>query len=94
MTSDEALRDAILGPRVNAPITGLDRPHEANVKHHFLECELRTADDLIQEYKTYARMQMQVESGDAATRQKLIWLLERLQEEMLQLKPAVKQNNG
>ncbi|KKL46097.1 hypothetical protein LCGC14_2349030 [marine sediment metagenome] len=81
MTSDEALRDAILGPRVNAPITGLDRPHEANVKHHFLECELKTADDLIDEYVWYVRDGR--EAGDADAYQKLIWLLERLQESVL-----------
>ena len=84
MTSDEALRDAILGPRVNAPITGLDRPHEANVKRHFLECELKTADDLIQEYKEYAEAQLDGSDGaDSAIRLKLIWLLERLQESVL-----------
>ena len=41
------------------------------VKRHFLECELVTADDLIMEYDEYP------------TRQKLIWLLERLQESVL-----------
>ncbi len=50
------------------------------VKHHFLESELKTADDLIEEY---------IEERDAIAlvgtgiRQKLIWLLERLQEEVL-----------
>ena len=61
------------------------------VKRHFLECELKTADDLIQEYIEYAGaqqegnepLQLNQECRDAATRQKLIWLLERLQEEVL-----------
>ena len=53
------------------------------VKRHFLESELKTADDLIEEYETYARLQMREGGGDSATRQKLIWLLERLQEEVL-----------
>ena len=50
------------------------------VKRHFLESELATADDLIEEY---------IEGRDAIAlvgtgiRQKLIWLLERLQESVL-----------
>ena len=58
-------------------------PFAKTVKHQFLESELKTADDLIQEYETYARLQMAEESGDSAARQKLLWLLERLQESVL-----------
>ena len=92
MTSDEALRDAILGPRIHAPITGLDRPHEATVKRHFLESELVTADDLAREYvDAVSRHTCEecgsdvdvVEDDTPLNRQKLIWLLERLQEEIL-----------
>ena len=51
------------------------------VKHHFLECELKTADDLIDEY---VRCFLDgPEGGEATSRQKLIWLLERLQESVL-----------
>ncbi len=59
----------ILGPT----ITGLEGPTLPlkSVKRHFLESELETADDLIMEYDEYP------------TRQKLIWLLERLQESVL-----------
>ena len=54
------------------------------VKRHFLECELKTADDLIEEYKEYAEAQMDGSDGaDSAIRLKLIWLLERLQESVL-----------
>jgi hypothetical protein len=54
------------------------------VKRHFLESELKTADDLIQEYVEYADdVQDGIEEVDSRTRQKLIWLLERLQEEIL-----------
>ena len=63
--------------------TKITAPLQRYVKHHFLESELKTADDLIEEYETYARVQMREESGHAATRLKLIWLLERLQEEVL-----------
>ena len=49
------------------------------VKRHFLECELKTATDLIVEYN----MEYAYSSDDSAVRQKLIWLLERLQEEVL-----------
>jgi len=51
------------------------------VKRHFLECELKTADDLIDEYVWYVRDGR--EAGDADAYQKLIWLLERLQESVL-----------
>ena len=61
------------------------------VKRHFLASELKTTDDLIQEYVEYAYtlpdgnspLQLSQECMDSATRQKLIWLLERLQEEVL-----------
>ena len=53
------------------------------VKRHFLESELKTADDLIQEYVEYNDVQMNYEGGCPTSRLKLIWLLERLQEEVL-----------
>ena len=59
------------------------------VKHHFLESELVRADNLIQDYGEYVDDQFDEEApyGAAArvnaARQKLIWLLERLQEEVL-----------
>ena len=54
------------------------------VKRHFLESELKTADDLVQEYVEYADdIQGGIEEVDSRTRQKLIWLLERLQESVL-----------
>ncbi len=53
------------------------------VKRHFLESELATADDLISEYNSCAMAAAMRESGDSAKRQKLIWLLERLQESVL-----------
>ena len=54
------------------------------VKRHFLESELKTADDLIQEYVEYADdVQDGIEEVDSRTRHKLIWLLERLQESVL-----------
>ena len=61
------------------------------VKRHFLESELKTADTLIGEYMEYAYtlpdgnspLQLSQECMDSATRQKLIWLLERLQESVL-----------
>ena len=53
------------------------------VKRHFLECELKTADDLIKEYREFSGLQVECEGGDSAARQKLIWLLERLQESVL-----------
>jgi hypothetical protein len=63
--------------------TVLDRMPR-KVKRHFLESELKTADDLIQEYVEYADdVQDGIEEVDSRTRQKLIWLLERLQEEIL-----------
>ena len=78
------LREAVFGPRTVAPITGMNRMHEANVKRHFLESELKTADDLIQEYVEYADdVQDGIEEVDSRTRHKLIWLLERLQESVL-----------
>ena len=67
----------------NVSVTGLDATHESSIKRHFLESELKTADDLIEEYETYARIQMREEAGHAASRLKLVWLLERLQEEVL-----------
>jgi len=75
----EEAREIIFGPRTNAPLTGMDRIHEANVKRHFLESELKTADDLIVEYMEHGTGDM----NHSASRQKLIWLLERLQEEVL-----------
>ncbi|KKM18325.1 hypothetical protein LCGC14_1666770 [marine sediment metagenome] len=53
------------------------------VKRHFLESELKTADDLIQEYVEYNDVQMNYEGGYPTSRLKLIWLLEGLQEEVL-----------
>ena len=53
------------------------------VKRHFLESELKTADDLIHEYAEYAGDVQATYDSDPATRHKLIWLLERLQEEVL-----------
>ena len=50
-----------------------------SVKRHFLESELKTADDLIVEYMEYGTGDM----DHSLSRQKLIWLLERLQEEVL-----------
>ena len=54
------------------------------VKRHFLECELKTADDLIGEYVEYGSMDVDGSRQEVvAIRLKLIWLLERLQEEIL-----------
>ena len=55
------------------------------VKRHFLECELVTADNLIREYVDHL-CDEQIEGYpevDSNFRHKLIWLLERLQEEVL-----------
>ncbi len=49
------------------------------VKRHFLESELKTADDLIVEYMDYGTGDME----HSASRLKLVWLLERLQESVL-----------
>ena len=53
------------------------------VKRHFLECELKTADGLISDYVEYVEEMDICDAGASATRQKLIWLLERLQESVL-----------
>jgi len=53
------------------------------VKRNFLECELKTADDLIEEYREFSGPRIEREGGDSVARHKLIWLLERLQEEVL-----------
>ena len=53
------------------------------VKRHFLECELKTADGLISDYVEYVEEMDICDVGASATRQKLIWLLERLQESVL-----------
>ncbi len=65
--------------------TQITVPLKKYVKRHFLESELKTADDLIAEYTEYAEARSEEESasGYSATRHKLIWLLERLQEEVL-----------
>ena len=87
-TRYEKLREAF-GLLTFAPITGMNRMHEANVKRHFLESELKTADDLVQEYGEYVDDQFDsetpygAETRVSAARQKLIWLLERLQESVL-----------
>lgn len=55
------------------------------VKRHFLESELKTANELIYEYVEYAKGVTEWYSPEevSANRQKLIWLLERLQESVL-----------
>ena len=62
------------------------------VKRHFLESELATADDLVREYTDLVSEHTCEECGHGVdvveestplNRQKLIWLLERLQESVL-----------
>ena len=74
----------LVGPPPNKKAETLLDQLPRKVKRHFLESELKTADDLIQEYVEYADdIQGGIEEVDSRTRQKLIWLLERLQEEVL-----------
>jgi len=53
------------------------------VKRHFLESELKTANDLIDEFWEHSGLQLENEGMDSFARHKLIWLLERLQESVL-----------
>ena len=78
----ESARELVFGPRTEH-VNGAGLAKE--VKRRFLESELKTANELIYEYVEYAKGITEYRSPEenSANRQKLIWLLERLQEEVL-----------
>ncbi|KKM95487.1 hypothetical protein LCGC14_1187620 [marine sediment metagenome] len=74
------------------PISSFKVKASKKVKRHFLESELATADDLVRDYADTVIEHTCEECGSSVdvveddtplNRQKLIWLLERLQEEVL-----------
>ena len=74
------------------PISSFKVKASKKVKRHFLESELATADDLAREYVDSVSEHTCEECGSSVdviedstplNRQKLIWLLERLQESVL-----------
>ena len=81
-----------IGPPPNKKAKTLTDRLPRKVKHHFLECELKTANDLVREYAALVSEHTceecdsdmdVVEEDTPQNRQKLIWLLERLQESVL-----------